>query len=409
MVDLNAAAALADAAHDGQTRSHGGPYVEHPRAVRRFVEHLAAATGFPIDDDARAVALLHDVVEDSRHTREDLEERFGAEVARRVFWLSKPPLEPGDDKQAHARRYFARLDEHADDVTRLVKVADRLHNLAELPLTRDPARQRRYLDETQASLLPLARHAQHPSLRAGLASALEDAVEVCARLCGLSSDDEAPVPLRGVYVIADVGPGSVEDEVLALIDHAAAAGAALVQIRGKDVSDRRLLSVVEGALPTCRAARVPLLVNDRADIAMVAGADGVHVGRDDLPAALVRRILPLNALLGASSHTLAQAEESADTDVLDYVAFGPVFASPTKQGHAEVTGLDELRALTTTAPLPVCAIGGITTPARMAEVARAGAALGAVISAVEGADDRFEATRALGIAFAAGRGLREVS
>lgn len=408
MVDLDAAAALAHAAHDGQTRSHGGPYIEHPRAVRRFVDHLAAAVGFAIDDVARAVALLHDVLEDSRHTEAELAERFGPDVARRVAWLSKPPLPAGDDKRAHASRYFASLDERADDVTRLVKVADRLHNLSELPLTRDPERQRRYLDETRRSLLPLARHSQDPSLRAGLTSALEDAAAVCARLCGFD-DEDAPPSLRGVYVIADLGPTSVPDEVLALVDAALAGGAALVQVRGKEVSDRRLLSVVEGALPSCRAARVPLIVNDRADVAMIAGADGVHVGRDDLPAELVRRVLPVNALLGASSHTVAEAAEAANTDALDYVAFGPVYPSPTKQGHADVTGLATLRELAAGSSLPVCAIGGITTPARMAEVARAGAELGAVISAVAGADDPFEATRALGITFAAGRGLRELA
>lgn len=406
MVDLDAAAALAEAAHRGQTRAHGGPYVEHPRAVRRFVEHLADAVGFAIDDDVRAVALLHDVLEDSGYTRADLEERFGAAVARRVAWLSKPKHAPGDDKAELTRRYFEKLDEEADDLTRLVKIADRLHNLSELPLTRKPERQRRYLEETRASLAPLAEHCQAPSLRAGLTSALKDGMAVCARLCGFV-DEEALPALAGVYVIADLGPTSVEDEVLALVDAALGGGAALVQIRGKGVGDRRLLSVVEGALPSCRAARVPLIVNDRADVAMIAGADGVHVGREDLPPELVRRLLPVNALLGASSHTLAQAEEATNTDVLDYVAFGPVYTSPTKQGHAEVTGLEELRALVRASSLPVCAIGGITTPARMAEVGRAGAALGAVISAVQSADDPFEATRALGIALAAGRGHKE--
>lgn len=409
MVDLHAAAALATSAHEGQTRAHGAPYIEHPRAVRRFVEHLALAVGFPLDDEGRAVALLHDVLEDSSHTHEQLAERFGDVVARRVAWLSKPARKDGDDKQAHANRYFSSLDEHADDVTRLVKVADRLHNLFELPLTRDPARQRRYLEETRASLVPLASHAEHGALAAGLRGALEDGIAVCSRLCGLTSEDDALEQRQGVYVIVDVGPSSSEDEVLALVDAAAAGGAALLQIRGKAVTDRQLLSVVEGALPSCRAARVPLLVNDRADIAMIAGADGVHVGQHDLPPELVRRLLPVNALLGASSHTLTQALEAEASDALDYVAFGPVFASPTKQGHADVTGTEALLELSSRATLPVCAIGGITSVERMADVARAGARYGAVISAIASADDPFEATRGLGIAYAAARAVKESS
>ncbi len=406
MVDLNAVSALASAAHEGQTRLHGAPYIEHPRAVRRFVEHLAGAVGFAIDDGVRAVALLHDVIEDSPFTRSDLEQRFGADIARRVAWLSKTPRHAAEDKAAHARRHFASLDAEADDITRLVKIADRLHNLSQLPLTRDPARQRRYLEETRASLVPLARHARDAALAAGLCGALHDAIAVCARLCGLGDDEEAGVPC-GVYVVIDVGPASRDDHVLALVDAAAVGGAALLQVRGKNISDRRLLQLVEGALPSCRAARVPLIVNDRADVAMLAGADGVHVGQDDLPAGLVRRLLPVNALLGASSHTLEQARAALAGDALDYVAFGPVFASPTKQGHADVTGLAALAELSLASPLPVCAIGGITTPARMADVARAGARLGAVVSAVASADDPGEATRALGIAHAAARASKD--
>lgn len=408
MLDLNAADALAALAHEGQTRLHGAPYLEHPRAVRRFTEHLSDAVGFALDDGARAVALLHDVLEDSSFTREQLADRFGDDVARRVALLSKPPLGVGDDKATHASRYFRGLDEKADDVTRLVKVADRLHNLSELPLTKDPARQRRYLEETAVALLPLARNAHDTALGRGLVGALQDGIDVCARLCGLDHaaardlDDGGAVP-QGAYVIVDVHASSSIDGILALVDAAAAGGAALLQVRGKGVTDRRLLAVVEGALPSCKAARVPLLVNDRADIAVLVGADGVHVGQHDLPPALVRRLLPVSGLLGASSHTLAQASAAIASDVLDYVAFGPVFSSPTKRGHADVTGLAALLEVTKSAPLPVCAIGGITSPARMADVARAGAQLGAVISAVASAPDPFEATRALGIAHAAAR------
>lgn len=396
-MDLAAVARTAEDAHRGQSRAHGAPYIDHPRAVLRFVEALAAATGFALTDEVRAVALLHDVIEDSELTEAALRERFGEAVARRVQRLSKPDKRADVSKDERGRRYWEALRE-ADDATRLVKVADRLHNLHELPLTRDEARQRRYLTKTAAEVLPFAEAASLP----GLAAAVRDAVAVCARLSGVPSPlDDAPPALSGVYPIVDLTPDSEDDDALALVDAACRGGARVVQVRAKGVDDRRTLAVCESAADRARAAGVRLIVNDRADLARLSGAAGVHVGTGDVPAPRAREIVGDEAIVGTSTHTATQLGGAATAGGLSYLAFGPVFASPTKQGHAEVTGTDALRSAAASAALPLVAIGGITDEARMAEVARAGAAMGAVISAVARADDPAEATRRLGLAHAA--------
>jgi thiamine-phosphate pyrophosphorylase len=401
VIDLSKADALAYEVHRAQRRVHGAPYVEHPRAVRRFAAHLSAALERPFSDELAAAALLHDVLEDGDGLRrEDLEGRFGPRVAQLVAQLSRPVDE---DKPGHLRR----LATEGDDDARLLKVADRLHNLLELSLILDRERQRAYLEESERLLLPIARGARAAALARGLAAALLEAIALARRQCGLLEAEGSmrAVP-TGVYVIIDITPDIDDERVLSLLDAAAAGGAAVLQLRAKGITDRRLLALLEGALPSCRAVGVPLVVNDRADVALVAGADGVHLGTTDLPSLLVRPLLPVGALLGGSSHTLAQARALWEHGGVDYVAFGPVFPSPTKQGHAEVTGEARLAEVSKQSPLSVCAIGGITDPARMAAVARAGASLGAVVSAVASASDPKEATCALGIAFAAARGAR---
>jgi (p)ppGpp synthase/HD superfamily hydrolase len=160
-MDIEAASRTAEDAHRGQTRAHGAPYVDHPRAVLRFTEALAIATGFPLDDELRAVALLHDVIEDSDHTEESLLPVFGERVARMVAALSKPPKSNGHSKEQRSDTYWTSLVD-ADDGARLVKTADRLHNVFELPQTNDPARQSRDLLATRDDGLPFSLAAASP-------------------------------------------------------------------------------------------------------------------------------------------------------------------------------------------------------------------------------------------------------
>lgn len=405
MIDLDAAATFAAEAHGLQRRAHGTPYMEHPRAVSRFVEALAVALDTDLPIAVHAAALLHDVLEDTGVTDEVLRHHFGDDVTRLVSALTRPASSSDASRIEGAAAHFAQMADAAEDHVRLLKVADRLHNLLELPLTQDRARQARVLDETRRWILPVASGAQTPGWANALVAALEDGLALSARRCGLSRETAA-APLQGVYVLIDVAPTTDPLRAEALLRGACAGGARLVQLRAKGLHDREVLALVERLLPLCAAEGTPLLVNDRPDLASVANAGGAHVGQQDLPAPQARALLGSDRLLGGSSHDLDQARALEATQSLDYIAFGPIFLSPTKQGHADVTGLASLAAVCAHAALPICAIGGITSPARMAAVARAGAHLGAVVSAVQDASDPCEATRLLGVAHAAARGQR---
>ena len=173
-----------------------------------------------------------------------------------------------------------------------------------------------------------------------------------------------------VYPILDLsllGGRTPEAAASALV----AGGARLVQVRGKDASDADLLAAVRSALRVVRAGGGALIVNDRADVALIAGADGVHVGQDDLPPVECRRLLGARALIGWSTHDLAQLGQVARHPI-DYVAFGPVFATASKRGADPVVGLERLRDARRATTLPLVAIGGITR-ARAAAVVAAGA------------------------------------
>jgi thiamine-phosphate pyrophosphorylase len=193
-----------------------------------------------------------------------------------------------------------------------------------------------------------------------------------------------------VYPILDLGalgPRSLEDAAAAMV----AGGARLVQVRAKALSDADLLDAVRRALPVVRSAGGALIVNDRADVALVAGADGVHVGQEDLPPEECRRLLGERALVGCSTHDLEQLGR-ASREPVDYVAFGPVFETASKAAPDPVVGLQGLREARRRTALPLVAIGGITA-ARATEVVAAGADGVAVIGAVLHAPDLAQAVR----------------
>jgi len=195
-----------------------------------------------------------------------------------------------------------------------------------------------------------------------------------------------------VYPILDLAllhGRRVEDVASAL----AAGGARLLQVRGKDVGDGDLLEAVRRAHGVARAHGMALIVNDRPDVALLAGADGVHVGQDDLPPAACRRLLGDAALVGTSTHTLEQLREAAGHPV-DYIAVGPVFATATKGDAEPVVGTALLRAGRALTRTPLVAIGGLS-PANAAEAVEAGADGVAVIAAVMGGGDVAARTRAL--------------
>jgi thiamine-phosphate pyrophosphorylase len=173
-----------------------------------------------------------------------------------------------------------------------------------------------------------------------------------------------------------------------LLEAAVRGGVDLVQVREKELADGALLRVLEEARAVTRQLGVPLVVNDRPDLAVLVGADAVHLGQDDLPVASARRFgLPV----GLSTHTTAELER-AEAEA-DYVGVGPVFATPTKPGRQAV-GLELVRHAAARARTPWFAIGGIDE-ANVAEVVAAGASRIAVVRAIGDAEDPERAARAL--------------
>ncbi len=173
---------------------------------------------------------------------------------------------------------------------------------------------------------------------------------------------------------------------------AIAGGAPLVQLRVKEGSDADLRPLAERARALTRAAGVRLIVNDRVDLALAVGADGVHLGPDDEPWAAARQRAP-SLCIGASVSNRAETSQALAAGV-HYLGAGPVFATATKSDAGAPIGLEGLRVMCEMATVPVLAIGGITA-ANARAVRAAGAAGVAVVSAVSDADDPVAAVRAL--------------
>jgi thiamine-phosphate pyrophosphorylase len=175
--------------------------------------------------------------------------------------------------------------------------------------------------------------------------------------------------MRGLYAIVDVTTLSrLRLPILEVARAVAAARPAALQLRAKDLAPREVLQLLRAIHPLCREWGVPLFANDRPDLAMLAGCEGVHIGQDDVPIRLVRRIAPM-LRIGVSTHTLAQVDRAL-ADKPDYVAFGPVFETRSKQRPDDVVGIDALLSVAARSPVPVVAIGGIDLE-RALEVGRA--------------------------------------
>ncbi|MEX0717400.1 MAG: thiamine phosphate synthase, partial [Planctomycetaceae bacterium] len=171
-----------------------------------------------------------------------------------------------------------------------------------------------------------------------------------------------------------------------------AAGARMIQVREKSLSDGELLEHARRVRDWTRAAEALLIVNDRPDIAALVEADGVHVGRDDLPVRAARRIVGPGRLIGVSTHDIDQARQAV-LDGADYLGVGPTFPSKTKQ-FAELAGLEFLREAAAEISLPWFAIGGIDSD-NVAEAVAAGARRVAVSGAICAAAEPGEAARGI--------------
>lgn len=182
--------------------------------------------------------------------------------------------------------------------------------------------------------------------------------------------------IDSLYAIVDA---EVADRPLELTFEALNAGCAMVQLRAKRLDDVAFLKIAQRVRSACAHADVPFIVNDRADIARVVRADGLHLGQDDLSIEDARRVVG-NMQVGVSTHNLEQAA-TADAEGADLIAFGPVFETQTKENPDPVVGLQALERVCQTVSRPVVAIGGIT-PGNAGKALRAGARYVAVISAL---------------------------
>lgn len=197
-----------------------------------------------------------------------------------------------------------------------------------------------------------------------------------------------------LYLITD--PSLCED--LGLVETVAAAvrgGVSVVQLRDKHASDDEMIQQACRIKQAIAGSGVPLIINDRLEVALASGADGLHIGQDDGDVATARRALGPDAFLGLSVQRLdqlAQLDAQAVSN-LNYLGLGPVFATATKGDHATPLGFDGLAALVAASPLPSVAIGGLKRE-HIEAVRRAGADGLAVVSAICGTPDPEAAARA---------------
>jgi len=174
---------------------------------------------------------------------------------------------------------------------------------------------------------------------------------------------------------------------------AVAGGADTIQFRQKAGSTREMIEIARAMKQVCAQAGAAFIVNDRIDVALAAEADGVHLGQDDFPIPLARKLLGPDKIVGGSAVTLAEAEKCL-AEGADYVGFGPVFPTASKDDAGPATGLARLREVVLKVPLPIVGIGGIDS-ANAGQVLAAGAHGLAVISSVCCQEDPARATRDL--------------
>ena len=195
-----------------------------------------------------------------------------------------------------------------------------------------------------------------------------------------------------VYVITD-REAAGERPLSQVVRRAVAGGATVVQLRDKRATTRELIELGRALHGITRRAGVPLIVNDRADVALALDVEGVHVGQDDMPAGLARVLIGPDRILGVSAGTVQEARQ-AEAKGADYLGVGDVYGTPSKADAGRPIGVGGLREIVEAVSIPVVGIGGIDAD-KAAAVIAAGAAGVAVISAVIGAPDPKEAVRRL--------------
>ena len=201
----------------------------------------------------------------------------------------------------------------------------------------------------------------------------------------------SPSDLR-LYAITDRRALPAGVTLAQAVEAALVGGVTCLQLREKEASAGEILTLARTLLPLCRARRVPLLINDRVDIALAAGADGVHLGQEDLPLPEARALLGPDRILGATAHTVEEALR-AQAEGADYLGVGAMFPTGTKTDTIP-TSADTLKAICAAVSIPVVAIGGVTAQ-NLPTLAGTGIAGAAVVSAIFSQSDLTAAARTL--------------
>lgn len=196
-----------------------------------------------------------------------------------------------------------------------------------------------------------------------------------------------------LYLVLDAA--TCGEQLLDIADAALQGGISVLQLRGHKTTwnKRDWYDAALALQPRCAAHGVPFIINDQVDIALAIGADGIHIGQNDLPAVVVRRLIGPMRILGLSTHSVAQVQ-AVDCGIVDYIGMGPVYPTRSKADADPAIGLDGLAAMVAAKPLPGVAIGGINT-ANVAAVRAVNPDGIAVIGAICTAADALAATQAL--------------
>ena len=193
-----------------------------------------------------------------------------------------------------------------------------------------------------------------------------------------------PIPDFDLYLVTDRSQTQGRD-LLWILEKALEAGVKSIQLREKDLGGKDLFLLAEAARALTQRYHAALLVNDRVDVALAVGADGVHLGRNSLPIPTARALLGAQRLIAASTHSLEEAQE-AERNGADFVVFGPVYFTPSKASYGAPQGLAALKKIVEKTALPVYAIGGLKA-GNILEAKRTGIRGVALISAIVSAKD----------------------
>ncbi len=195
-----------------------------------------------------------------------------------------------------------------------------------------------------------------------------------------------------LYLVTD-RPLSLGRDITWIVEEAVKGGVTMVQLREKDCRTRDFIELASGLKEKLKPYNVPLIINDRVDVALASDADGVHIGQSDMPYQMARKIMGKDKIIGLSVETMEQVTEANQLDV-DYIGISPVFSTPTKKDTFHPFGLDGVKKVMEISSHPAVAIGGINE-SNAVDIFKAGANGIAVVSAICSAEDPKAATEML--------------